>query len=256
MKMPVVFIGHGSPMSVLPENKYNKAWKKLGQELPKPKAILVISAHWNIDSTSVSDRLEPKQIYDFYGFPDELYKINYKPVGSAELADEIIENIHEIADININNDWGIDHGAWVPLSALFPKADIPVMQLSLDYAKPAEFHYNLGKSLSFLREQGVLIIGSGDIVHNLGILDFDEDAKPFDWAENFEEEVIKHISNKNHSTLINYQEINHNRLAIPTPEHYLPLLYILGLQDEDDKLEYFVKDIAHGSISMTSFILK
>ncbi|MEI7451625.1 MAG: 4,5-DOPA dioxygenase extradiol [Candidatus Falkowbacteria bacterium] len=254
-KTAAIFIGHGSPMSAISDNIYGQAWKKLGHSLPKPKAILVISAHWNIDEVAVSNVLEPRQIYDFYGFPEELYNIKYSPVGSPDLAARVVELLTPLTEVKINNEWGIDHGAWIPLHSLFPQADLPVVQLSLDYSKSPEFHYQVGKTLRILREEGIMIIGSGDIVHNLSVIEYEENAAPYDWAKSFEEKVISLIAKKDHKALIDYLNISpESKLAIPTPEHYLPLLYILGLQD-DDELNYFVSGIAHGSISMTSFIL-
>ena len=257
IKTPAIFVGHGSPMSALMGNIYGQAWQNLGKQLIKPKAILVISAHWNIKETAVSSLLETKQIYDFYGFPEELYNIKYTPLGSPELAQKIIELLSPIVDVKINNEWGVDHGAWIPLKSFFPKADTPVIQLSLDYSKSAKFHYEIGKALKPLREQGVLIIGSGDMVHNLGQIEYNEDAAPYTWAKKFEKSIINCITNKEHGPLIDYQNLSPEaKLAIPTAEHYLPLLYILALQENDDELNYFVNSIAHGSISMTSFILR
>ncbi len=255
-KMPAIFVGHGSPMSALPHNSYSEAWRDLGLKLGKPKAILLISAHWTINETAVSDVLKPKQIYDFYGFPEELYQMKYSPPGSPELAQQVIKILAPILDVKINNDWGLDHGAWIPLKSFFPEADIPVIQLSLDYSLSADIHYRIGQALGPLREQGILIIGSGDMVHNLGQIKPEEDSEPYDWAKSFEEKIFQCIAKKEHKLLIDYHNIGPEaKLAIPTSEHYLPLLYILGLQAEDDKLDYFVKNIAHGSVSMTSFLL-
>jgi 4,5-DOPA dioxygenase extradiol len=256
-KTPVIFIGHGSPMSVLPDNVYNKSWQELGLDLNKPKAILVISAHWNIAETAISDVLQPRQIFDFYGFPEELYTIKYNPLGSPELVKQIKKILDPILEIKINNEWGIDHGSWVPLRSLFPAADIPVVQLSLDYNKPAQWHYKIAQALKPLRAQGILIIGSGDMVHNLSLMDYDEEAKPFDWAINFEKKIVQAINSQDYEYLINYQNFGWEaKLAIPTPEHYLPLLYVLALQEPNDQIRWFINGIAHGSVSMTSFILE
>ena len=257
VKTPAIFIGHGSPMSAMENNAYGLKWKAFGKTLEKPKAILVISAHWNINEAAISDVKNPKQIYDFYGFPDELYALKYEPIGSSELALQVKKALDPIVDVKINNEWGIDHGAWIPLTSIFPKADIPVVELSLNYKKSSQFHYELGKLLRPLREQGVMIIGSGDIVHNLGEIDWEQDAEPFSWAKKFEQDVLELIKKREHESLINFSKsMPEAEFAVPTPEHFLPLLCILGLQEDDDELEYFVEGIAHGSISMTSFVLK
>lgn len=256
-RMPVIFVGHGSPMSALANNHYSQAWKELGKTLIKPRAILVISAHWYIEETAVSDISEPKQIYDFYGFPDELYNLKYNPVGSRELAQEIIKILEPLTSVKINNDWGVDHGAWIPLLSFFPDADVPVVQLSLDLTKTSDEHYRIGQALKKLRNQDILIVASGDMVHNLGLIKYQEDSEPYDWAQSFEDKLIKLISSDDHKKLINYQDLGPEaNLAIPTPDHYWPLLYALGLKESDEKVEYFVKGIAYGSVSMTSFIIK
>ncbi|MFZ4648422.1 MAG: 4,5-DOPA dioxygenase extradiol [Patescibacteria group bacterium] len=256
MKIPAIFVGHGSPMTALDDNKYRQSWQTLGEKLEKPKSILVISAHWYINETAVSTLFQPKQIFDFYGFPEELYSLQYNPVGSPELAAEVIKMLTPIVEVKINNEWGIDHGAWVPLNSLFPGAKVPVVQLSIDYSLSPERHYQIGEALRPLREQGIMIIGSGDIVHNLGLIEDKEDATPFPWAQDFENKVLKSIESGEHEPLINYSHLGvDSKLAIPTPEHYLPLLYILALQEKDKKVTYFAKGIAHGSISMTSFIV-
>jgi len=254
---PVIFVGHGSPMTAISDNKYRQTWRALGKKIVKPKAILVISAHWNIDETAVSDIVNPRQIYDFYGFLDELYNIKYAPKGNPELSSRIIKLLAPILEVKINNEWGIDHGSWVPLSSFFPQADIPVLQLSIDYLKSPEMHYKIGAALKPLREEGVLIIGSGDIVHNLTIIKYEENAEPYDWAVEFEAKILKYIDRSEHGPLINYSELSpESKLAIPSPEHYLPLLYILALQDKEEKAKYFVNGIDHGSVSMTSFIIE
>ena len=256
MKTPAIFVGHGSPMTTLEDNIYRQAWENLGKKLTKPKAILIISAHWYADKTAVSDLAQPRQIYDFYGFPEELYALKYNPPGSATLAKEVVKLLSPIIEVKIDNEWGIDHGAWVPLRSFFPQADIPVVQLSIDYTKSPAMHYKIGQALRPLREQGILIIGSGDIVHNLGQIKYDADAEPYPWAKEFEEKILQHINNKEHEILINYDKIDSmTRLAVPTPEHYLPLLYILALRDKEDALEYFTNGISYGSVSMTSFII-
>jgi len=255
--MPAIFVGHGSPTNANEDNAYTRSWKKIGSDLPRPKAILCISAHWNSEKTLISNLKDPRQIYDFYGFPEELYDLKYPAAGSPELAKQVKELLAPICEVEYDNNWGLDHGAWVPLSRIFPQADIPVVQLSLDYTKEASFHYALGQALRPLREQGVLIIGSGNIVHNLGRVEFGETVTPYDWATEFDELVAKLIESKDYDKLINFNDLGAAaRLAIPTPEHYLPLLYILGLQTDAEKLNSFAEGIAYKSISMRSYWLK
>jgi len=255
--MPAIFIGHGSPKNALEDNVYTRSWKKLGQELSKPKAILCISAHWYKEGTSVSDLEHPDLIYDFYGFSDELYQIKYPVAGSLELAKQIKKILEPLSDVSIDNSWGIDHGAWVPIKCLYPEANIPIVELSIDATKPAEFHYQLGQALKTLREQGILIIGSGNIVHNLGYIDFQDKETPYPWALEFDTFVNEMINKSDYQSLINYKSLNESaKLSIPTPEHYLPLLYILGLQNENEKLISVVEGIVYKSISMRSLLLK
>jgi 4,5-DOPA dioxygenase extradiol len=254
--MPAIFIGHGSPANAIEDNIYTQAWRELGKKLPKPQAILCISAHWYTDKTTVSNSEKPKQIYDFYGFPNELYEINYPVMGSPELAKTIKDLLSPIEEIGYDNSWGIDHGAWVPLMQMFPAADIPIVQLSINYNQPADFHYLLGQALKPLREQGVLIIGSGNIVHNLGLINF-EDTNPYSWTTKFDKLIWQAIKDHDHSSLINFKNLgNEAELAIPTPDHYLPLLYILGLQNNDEKITSFVDGLVYKSISMRSLILQ
>lgn len=255
--MPAIFIGHGSPTNANEDNVYTRAWKNLGASLPRPKVILCISAHWNSEKTLISNSLAPKQIYDFYGFPEELYNLKYPAAGSPDLARQVKELLAPVTAVEYDNNWGIDHGAWVPLSLIFPEADIPVVQLSLAYTKEASFHYALGQALRPLREQGVLIMGSGNIVHNLGRVEFGETVAPYDWATEFDELVAKLVRAKDYDKLINFNDLGMAaRLAIPTPEHYLPLLYILGLQTDGEKLNSLAEGIAYKSISMRSYLLK
>ncbi|MFZ2310134.1 MAG: 4,5-DOPA dioxygenase extradiol [Patescibacteria group bacterium] len=254
--MPAIFIGHGSPMNAIEDNIYTQAWQELGKTLPRPKAILCISAHWYTDKTAVSDSEKPKQIYDFYGFPDELYEVNYPVTGSPELAKTVKELLVPLTTIEYDNSWGIDHGAWVPLKNIFPEANIPTVQLSINYNQPAEFHYLLGQALKPLRQQGVMIICSGNIVHNLGLMSF-EDNKPYSWATDFDNLVWKLLNKPDYNQLVDFKSLGKEyNLAIPTPDHYLPFLYFLGLQENNEKLTSFIDGLVYKSISMRSLILQ
>ncbi|MBU3128772.1 4,5-DOPA dioxygenase extradiol [Clostridium tagluense] len=251
-KMPVLFIGHGSPMNAILNNSYTEAICKSIENIPKPEAILVISAHWETDGTCITASDSPKQIYDFYGFPEELYNIKYNPTGAKKYAEMVAT---ELADSNImlTEKWGLDHGAWSVLAHMYPKADIPVFQMSLNRLGDANYHYNLGKKLSVLREKGILIIGSGDIVHNLRIMNYEMNAKPFDWASEFDNYISEAIVSRMHDNIIHYEKFGKSaELSVPTKEHYLPLLYIAGLQEESDEVNFIYKGIQHSSMSMTS----
>jgi 4,5-DOPA dioxygenase extradiol len=255
--MPAIFIGHGSPTNAIESNNFTKAWQLLGQELPKPKAILCLSAHWCVEETLISNLEQPQLIYDFYGFPDELYKVKYPVPGSPELAKQIKDLLSPLITVKYNNNWGIDHGAWVPLKWLFPKADVPVVQLSINYNQTARFHYEIGKALGILREQGILIIASGNIVHNLNTITFDNEAEPYPWATESDELISKLINTKQHKKLLDFRNLGEAvNLAIPTPDHYLPLIYILGLQREKEKMISFAEGVVYKSISMRSYLLK
>ncbi|NJD53297.1 MAG: 4,5-DOPA dioxygenase extradiol [Candidatus Methanoperedens sp.] len=257
--MPVLFIGHGSPMNTILKNDFTDSLIKLGQHLPKPRAILVISAHWLTNGTYVTCMEKPKTIHDFYGFPEELYKIEYPCQGFADGARYLTGSVQKTR-IRCNNEWGLDHASWAILKHIYPGADIPVFEMSLDYTfnewhpKPVRYHYNLASELAFLREKGVLIIGSGNIVHNLGILDFRNiDSTSFDWAVEFDEKAKSALINMNHEKLIEYQNINGSYLAVPTLDHYLPMIYVLGLQEENDPLKFIYEGFQYGSISMRCF---
>lgn len=254
-RMPVLFIGHGNPMNAVEDNKYSRAWAQLGKNLPKPEAILSISAHWFTEGSFVSEDLRPKTMHDFYGFPEELYEINYQCPGAPETARNIEQLINR-TKVENNTKWGIDHGTWVPLVHLFPQANIPTVQLSIDMSQPSEFHYELGRELSELRDKGVLVVGSGNIVHNLGRVDFDPEAQPYDWSIEFDAKVKEFVDKGDHQPLIAYEELGRAALlSIPTPDHYWPLLYVLGLMVRDDDISYPVEGIAHGSVSMRAIAL-
>jgi len=258
--MPVVFVGHGSPMNIVLKNDYTEDMAKAGKELPKPKAILVVSAHWLTDGTYVGCMEKPRTIYDFYGFPEELYKIRYRSPGSPETAKLVTKNVKS-TQIKCSNDWGLDHASWAVLKHMYPDADVPIFEMSLDYSpyndwrpKSIEFHYRLAAELAPLREKGVLIMGSGNIVHNLGLIDFEIDSKPYDWAVRFDEEVKRHLEKGNHKALLNYSEIGQEALwAAPTLDHYLPMIYAIALQRKDESLKWLHEGFQHGSVSMRAF---
>ena len=252
IKMPVLFIGHGSPMNAILNNTYTEAICKSIENIPKPDAILVISAHWETNGTYITSNDAPKQIYDFYGFPQELYNVKYNPTGSNKYAEMVSL---ELADSNVmlTDKWGLDHGSWSVLTHMYPKADIPVFQMSLNRLGDEKYHYELGKKLSSLRDKGILIIGSGDIVHNLRIMNYDMEAEPFEWATKFDNYISDAIVNRNHDNIIFYEKQGKSAdLSVPTKEHYLPLLYIAGLQGETDEVKFIYKGIQHSSMSMTS----
>lgn len=253
-KMPVLFLGHGSPMNAIEDNDFVTSFKKLGTELERPKAILCISAHWETKGTFVTAMSTPKTIHDFGGFPQALFDVQYPAPGSPELALETKELITK-TDIGLDHKWGLDHGSWSVIKHLYPKADIPVIQMSIDYTKPAQYHYDLAKQLAVLRHKGVLIVGSGNIIHNLRLVAWNKLNAPyaFDWAIEAREKINQSILNHDHKTLLNYENQGHAfKLSIPTPEHYYPLLYALALQDDKDDISLFNDQPVGGSLSMTS----
>ncbi|HLD40484.1 MAG TPA: 4,5-DOPA dioxygenase extradiol [Candidatus Nanoarchaeia archaeon] len=245
-KMPVLFIGHGSPENAIEDNEFTRNWRKLAAQIPKPKAILCISAHWLQEGTAETSMEHPRTIHDFYGFPQELYQIKYPAPGSAKFAKKIKECVKTVP-VSFDHEWGLDHGTWSVLKHMYPKADIPVIQLSLDYQLPLEKIFWIGKELSVLRTQGVLIIGSGNLVHNLMM--FHPTSKPYSWAIDFDNFVKKSIQDSNYDQLLNYNQHPHAILAHPTNDHYLPLIYVLGAA-EKEKAQFFNEKIVYGSISM------
>jgi len=252
-RMPVLFVGHGNPMNALYDNPFTRSLHKLNKELPKPKAILVISAHWLTRGTFVLNSPYPKTIYDFGGFPPELSKIKYEAPGSQEFAKKTQEMVKS-ASVQLDHDWGFDHGAWTILHHLYPAADIPVYQLSIDYNKPVSYHYNLAKELSELRNKGVLIIGSGNIVHNLSMISWDDPNYKYDWCIEFDETVKKYLNAHQFDELVNYQKMgNAAKLSVPTNDHYLPMIYAIGLQQKGENISYTYEGIEMGSISMRCF---
>jgi 4,5-DOPA dioxygenase extradiol len=254
-RMPVLFVGHGSPMNAIQENEFTEGWRKAGEAIPKPNAILAVSAHWETRDTYVTAMKEPPTIHDFGGFPQELYNVQYPAPGSPELADAVIETVKN-TDVRPDEKWGLDHGTWSVVRHMYPKADIPVVQLSLDYYKNPEEHYKLAKELAALRKKGVLIIGSGNIVHNLRMVAWDkmeEIGYGFDWVHEANDKVKKLVLERDHKSLMDYQSLGTAvKLAVPTPEHFLPLLYTVALQEADESASFFNDKPVAGSLSMTS----
>jgi len=253
-KLPVLFIGHGSPMNGIEDNQFSQTWHRLGQEIQKPKAVLVISAHWLTRGTHITAMDAPKTIHDFGGFPQALFDVQYPAKGNPELAEatsKLITSTH----VELDHDWGLDHGTWTVVRHMYPDADIPVLQLSIDYGRPPQYHYDLAKQLAALRKKGVLIIGSGNMVHNLRMVDWKRLNEPnygFEWAIEMNTIFKQKISDRNHADLINYEKLGRGAtLAIPTPDHYYPLLYTLGLQDNNDKTSFFNDELVGGSLNMT-----
>lgn len=257
--MPALFLGHGSPMNAIEENQFVFGFRNVAKSLPTPKVILCISAHWYTKGTHVTAMETPKTIHDFGGFPAELYNVQYPAKGSPALADEII-NLFEPNSVKPDFNWGLDHGAWSVIKHLYPNADIPVIQLSIDYSKPTIYHYELAHKLNYLRNKGILIIGSGNIIHNLNLIDFRNfniDNYGYDWAREARETINNYLLAGNYQPLINYEKLSKAvQLAIPTPDHFLPLIYILALKEKNDNFELFNDKLIAGSLSMTSLILK
>lgn len=254
-KMPAFFIGHGNPMNAIYDNAFTKKLNTIRNTISKPKAILVISAHWITKGTYVSTNPNPKTIYDFGGFPDKLFRVKYEPSGAPELAKEIKQKVN-YTSVSEDDKMGLDHGAWTILKHIYPSADIPVFQLSIDYSKPAAYHYELAKQLNYLRYKGVVIIGSGNIVHNLGMVDFNNPNSAYDWAIEFDSTVKKLLDKGDDTALINYEKLGKSALlSIPTNDHYLPMLYILGLRDKGEQVSYIYESMEMGSLSMRSFVI-
>ncbi len=253
--MPALFVGHGSPMNAIEDNEFSRTWQNLGKELPKPNAILCISAHWETNGTFVTAMESPKTIHDFGGFPRELFAVQYPAKGSDTLVKETKQVISK-AVVELDHEWGLDHGAWSVIKHMYPNADVPVVQLSLDYRQGASYHYELAKELASLRNKGVLIVGSGNMVHNLGIMDWRNADQGYDWAVTANEKFKSLITAKNHSSLINYSQLGKEaQMSIPSPEHYLPLLYILALQNDKEEARFFNDKEVYGSISMTGVLI-
>ncbi|MBX3253007.1 MAG: 4,5-DOPA dioxygenase extradiol [Chitinophagaceae bacterium] len=254
-KMPVLFIGHGSPMNGIENNEFSAYWSSLGKELPEPKAVLVVSAHWLTRGTHITAMDHPKTIHDFGGFPPALYAVQYPAPGNPALANETQQLITS-TNVGLDHDWGLDHGAWTVVKHMYPHANIPILQLSIDYSKPASYHYDLAKEIFSLRKKGVLVIGSGNMVHNLRMIAWDKLDVPgygYDWAMEMHEIFKNKISNGDHQALIHYEQLSPAaKLAVPTPDHYYPLMYTLGLQDKNETPTFFNDKLVAGSLTMTS----
>lgn len=252
-RMPVLFIGHGSPMNAIEDNAFHRSWQQLGEKLPRPQAILSISAHWITTGTKVTGNTKPRTIHDFGGFPRELFEAQYPAPGAPELAKETALLVHH-THVATDDSWGLDHGTWSVLLPMYPAADIPVYQLSLDYSQPTSYHYEIGKQLSKLRDKGVLIIGSGNLVHNLIKVDWSGGTHVYDWAAEFDAKMTEWINKGDHKSVLDYQKIlgNTATMAHPTYDHLLPLFYILGLQQKGEQVSYFNDQFQMASISMRS----
>jgi 4,5-DOPA dioxygenase extradiol len=254
-RMPVLFLGHGNPMNAIQDNPFTREFEAIGKGLAKPRAILCVSAHWETNGTFVTAMQNPKTIHDFGGFPRQLFEVEYPAPGSPELALET-QSLIKSVNIELDHDWGLDHGSWTVVKFLFPKADIPIIQMSIDTTQPASYHYALAKELSALRRKGVLIIGSGNSVHNLGLAAWDKMATPgyaFDWAIHANEMIKKAILDGDHQSLVHFDKQGRElQLAVPTPEHYLPMIYTLALQEKDERPTLFNDAIVAGSLNMLS----
>jgi 4,5-DOPA dioxygenase extradiol len=261
VRMPAVFIGHGSPMNAIEENSYTRSLKNLGREMPRPEAILVVSAHWLTKGTYVCCVQKPETIHDFYGFPEELYRIEYPAQGSPAHA-KILSDISN-GEVLCDLTWGLDHASWAVLRHIYPKADVPVFELSLDYfpgtfdEKPLRYHYELARKLANIREEGVLVLGSGNAVHNLRTIDFhNTNLPPYDWAKAFDEELRTALLSEDVEKLIDYRTMPGGDMAVPTLDHYLPMIYALGMKQPNESLEFVHEGFQNKSISMRSFIIR
>lgn len=249
--LPTIFFGHGNPLNALLENDYTRDWARIGNQLPRPKAILCVSAHWYVPAAAVTTSAKPRTIHDFGGFPQELYQVEYPAPGSPDLARRVRDMLAPVS-VEFDERWGLDHGTWSVLCHVFPQADIPVVQLSIDETQPPEYHYEIGKRLAPLRDEGILIIGSGNIVHNLHTYAWGRrKIEPFDWAVRFEKQARELLLNGEHAPLIAYETLGRDAmLSVPTPEHYLPLLYVIAASKESEQVSFPVEGVDGGSVSM------
>jgi 4,5-DOPA dioxygenase extradiol len=248
-RMPVVFFGHGSPMNTLERNPYTEAWRRIGEAIPAPKAVLCVSAHWYTEGTAVTAMSHPKTIHDFYGFPQALFEVQYPAPGEPSLASRVRELLAPV-DVGLDHSWGLDHGTWSVLKHVYPNADVPVLQLSIDGTRSPRYHYETGRRLAPLRDEGILIAGSGNVVHNLRLMKRGG-GQAYDWALRFNETIRDALAARDHATLVDFEKLGESaRLSVPTPEHYLPLLYVAGLQESDESMSFPVDGYDLGSISM------
>lgn len=250
-RMPAIFFGHGNPMNAIQSNRYTQAWSAIGAALPRPRAVLAVSAHWHIPGTHVTAMRTPRTIHDFGGFPQELFEVQYPAPGDPELAARAAALLEPIS-VSLDASWGLDHGVWSVLCHVFPNADVPIVQLSIDKTQPASFHYEVGEHLAPLRDEGVFIMGSGNIVHNLHAYAWRQSAvEPLDWAVRFDDHVREFLRLQDHEALIKYETLGDDAmLSVPTPEHFLPLLYVAALQGTDENVSFPVEGFDGGSISM------
>jgi 4,5-DOPA dioxygenase extradiol len=256
LRMPALFIGHGNPMNALRSNAYTAAWRALGTHLPRPTAIVAVSAHWYTPGTFVTAEARPATIHDFGGFPRELYEVRYPSPGSPVLAERLVSLLAPVS-VRPDTDWGLDHGTWSVLVHLYPHADVPVVQLSIDATQPPQFHYALGRRLAALRDEGVLVLGSGNIVHNLARADWSESQSPPAWAVEFDAKVSAHLLAGDDAPLVDYAQLAAGAvLAVPTPEHYLPLLYALGARLPGDSAALPVTGFDLATVSMAAVLLE
>ena len=249
---PTLFVGHGSPMTAFEDNQFVRGWAALAAAMPRPRAILCVSAHWYTSGTGVTAMLQPRTVHDFSGFPAELYQYHYRAPGDPVLAQQIADLLAPL-EVTQDQQWGFDHGSWAVLKHMYPQADVPVLQLSIDGTRDAAWHYALGQRLRPLRDQGVLLLGSGNVVHNLRQLRMGDSMPPQSWAARFNDEVRNNIETRNHDALIHYEQYGEAaRQSVPTPEHYLPLLYVLGASEDDEPVSITLDEIMFGSIGMMS----
>ena len=251
--MPVVFFGHGSPMNTLEHNRYTEAWRRIGESIPTPKAILCVSAHWYTEGTAVTAMSRPKTIHDFYGFPQALFDVQYPAPGEPQLASRVRDLLAPL-EVGLDESWGLDHGTWSVLKHAYPKANVPVVQLSIDGRQGPRFHYETGRRLAALRDEGALVVGSGNVVHNLRLMKRGG-GQAFDWAVRFNEKIREALASRDHDTLVDFAKLGEDaRLSVPTPEHYLPLLYIAGLQGADETMSFPVDGYDLASVSMLTAV--